>query len=46
LPIDNISVEARAAHVAALLRARIAALGAPHVPGQRTSRDSNVRLAG
>ena len=31
LPIDNISVEALAAHVAALLRERIAVLEAPHV---------------
>ena len=31
LPIDNISVEALAAHVAELLRARIAMLDAPHV---------------
>jgi len=30
LPIDNISVEALAAHVAALLREQLAALGAPH----------------
>ena len=31
LPIDNISVEALAAHVAMLLRTKIAALAAPHV---------------
>ncbi len=31
LPIDNISVEALAAHVASLLRERIAGLDAPHV---------------
>jgi 6-pyruvoyltetrahydropterin/6-carboxytetrahydropterin synthase len=31
LPIDNISVEALAAHVAALLQAKLAALAAPHV---------------
>src|SRR5690606_38850937 len=31
LPIDNISVEALAAHVATLLRDKIAALAAPHV---------------
>ena len=31
LPIDNISVEALAAHVAALLQARIAGLEVPHV---------------
>jgi 6-pyruvoyltetrahydropterin/6-carboxytetrahydropterin synthase len=31
LPIDNISVEALAAHVAVLLRARLPALVAPHV---------------
>ena len=31
LPIDNISVEALAAHVAELLQARIGALGTPHV---------------
>ena len=31
LPIDNISVEALAAHIAALLRAQIAGLDAPHV---------------
>jgi 6-pyruvoyltetrahydropterin/6-carboxytetrahydropterin synthase len=31
LPIDNISVEALAAHVAELLRERIAVLDAPHV---------------
>ena len=31
LPIDNISVEAIAAHVATILHAKIAALDAPHV---------------
>lgn len=31
LPIDNISVEALAAHVAALLRDKLAVLDAPHV---------------
>lgn len=31
LPIDNISVEALAAHVAALLKDRLAVLAAPHV---------------
>jgi 6-pyruvoyltetrahydropterin/6-carboxytetrahydropterin synthase len=31
LPIDNISVEALAAHVATLLRAKVAALAASHV---------------
>jgi 6-pyruvoyltetrahydropterin/6-carboxytetrahydropterin synthase len=31
LPIDNISVEALAAHVASVLRTSIAALAAPHV---------------
>lgn len=31
LPIDNISVEALAAHVATLLRQRLAVLDAPHV---------------
>jgi 6-pyruvoyltetrahydropterin/6-carboxytetrahydropterin synthase len=30
LPIDNISVEALAAHVADMLRAQLAALDAPH----------------
>src|SRR5688572_14813058 len=31
LPIDNISVEALAAHVAAILRTKLAAIAAPHV---------------
>ena len=31
LPIDNISVEALAAHVAAILKSKIAVLAAPHV---------------
>jgi 6-pyruvoyltetrahydropterin/6-carboxytetrahydropterin synthase len=33
LPIDNISVEALAAHVATILKTKIAALVAPHVLG-------------
>jgi 6-pyruvoyltetrahydropterin/6-carboxytetrahydropterin synthase len=31
LPVDNISVEALAAHVASIVRTKIAALAAPHV---------------
>ena len=55
LPIDNISVEALAAHIADLLHARLAVLEAPHVraleitveesPGQGSSTRISLRQA-
>jgi 6-pyruvoyltetrahydropterin/6-carboxytetrahydropterin synthase len=41
LPIDNISVEALAAHVAALLRDRLAVLDAAHVRGLEVTIDES-----
>ena len=53
LPIDNISVEALAAHIAQILKTKIAALAAPHVrslevtveesPGQGASCELTLR---
>jgi 6-pyruvoyltetrahydropterin/6-carboxytetrahydropterin synthase len=53
LPIDNISVEALAAHVAEILHAKLAVLAAPHVrafevtveesPGQGSSCERSLR---